>query len=210
MLIAEFLTVALVHFLAVISPGPDFAVVLKQSISHGRFIGIITSIGVGTGILIHIAYTLLGIGLIISQSVVVFSILKYLGAAYLLYIGFKALKSKAVEHNETETFTTSPQKAMTIKKAFLLGFVTNGLNPKATLFFLSLFTVVLSPETPVYAQSIYGLYMAVATAILFSVMSIIFTTEPVRQQFYRIGHWFDRVMGAALIGLGLKLAVTEQ
>jgi len=99
---------------------------------------------------------------------------------------------------------------MTIKKAFLLGFVTNGLNPKATLFFLSLFTVVLSPETPVYAQAIYGLYMAVATAILFSVMSIIFTTEPVRQQFYRIGHWFDWVMGAALIGLGLKLAVTEQ
>lgn len=208
MLIAEFLTVALVHFLAVISPGPDFAVVLKQSISHGRLIGIVTSIGVGTGILIHIAYTLLGIGLIISQSVVIFNILKYLGAAYLLYIGFKALKSKAVE--PTETVSASSQQTMTIKKAFLLGFITNGLNPKATLFFLSLFTVVISPDTPVYAQAIYGLYMAVATAIVFSVMSIIFTTERVRQQFYRIGHWFDRVMGAALIGLGLKLAVTEQ
>ena len=90
----EFLTVALIHLLAVASPGPDFAVVVRESVTHGRRAGTWTAMGVGTAIFLHVGYSLLGIGLIVSQSIVLFNALKWLAAAYLLYIGIKALRAK--------------------------------------------------------------------------------------------------------------------
>ena len=90
---SEFLTVALIHLLAVASPGPDFAIVVRESVGYGRRAGLFTAFGVGTGILVHVTYSLLGIGLIVSQSIVLFNALKWLAAAYLLYIGIKALRA---------------------------------------------------------------------------------------------------------------------
>ncbi len=80
---AEFFTVALIHLLAVASPGPDFAIVVRESVAHGRRAGTWTALGVGTGIFVHVAYSLLGIGLIVSQSIVLFNALKWLAAAEL-------------------------------------------------------------------------------------------------------------------------------
>ena len=77
----EFLTVALIHLLAVASPGPDFAVVVRESVTHGRRAGIFTAFGVGTAIFVHVGYSLLGIGIIVSQSIVLFNALKWLSAA---------------------------------------------------------------------------------------------------------------------------------
>ena len=94
MYVAEFLTVALIHLLAVASPGPDFAVVVRESVTHGRRAGTWTALGVGSAIFLHVGYSLLGIGLIVSQSIVLFNALKWAAAAYLLYIGFKALRAK--------------------------------------------------------------------------------------------------------------------
>ena len=91
---AEFLTVALIHLLAVASPGPDFAVVVRESVTHGRRAGTWTALGVGSAIFLHVGYSLLGIGLIVSQSIVLFNALKWAAAAYLLYIGFKALRAQ--------------------------------------------------------------------------------------------------------------------
>ena len=94
MYLAEFLTVALIHLLAVASPGPDFAVVVRESVTHGRRAGTWTALGVGSAIFLHVGYSLLGIGLIVSQSIVLFNALKWAAAAYLLYIGFKALRAQ--------------------------------------------------------------------------------------------------------------------
>lgn len=91
----------------------------------------------------------------------------------------------------------------------MLGFVTNGLNPKATLFFLSLFTVVIDPHTPLAVQAGYGLYLAFATGVWFCLVAWLFSRERVRAGFARMGHWFDRVTGAVLIGLGIRLAASE-
>ena len=93
----EFLTVALIHLLAVASPGPDFAVVVRESVTHGRRAGMFTAFGVGTAIFVHVGYSLLGIGIIVSQSIVLFNALKWLAAAYLLYIGIKALRAKPAD-----------------------------------------------------------------------------------------------------------------
>jgi threonine/homoserine/homoserine lactone efflux protein len=97
----------------------------------------------------------------------------------------------------------------TARGAFTSGFVTNGLNPKATLFFLSLFTVVINPHTPLAVQAGYGIYLAVATAFWFCLVAMLFSQQRVRAGFARMGHWFDRTMGAVLIALGVKIAFTE-
>lgn len=200
--LSQFLTVAIVHLLAVASPGPDFAIVVRQSITYGRRTALLTSCGVGMGIMIHVIYSLLGIGLIVSQSLVAFTVMKFAGAGYLIYIGVKAIRTKPV----SLTFTQGKELELPSRRsAIWVGFLTNGLNPKATLFFLSLFTVVISPQTPVTVQFIYGVYMAFATALWFSMVSMLFGQERVRQLFSRIGHWFERLMGACLCILGLRL-----
>ena len=209
----EFVLMATAHLLAVISPGPDFAVVSKHAIRHGRRCAIYTSIGVGTAILLHIAYSLLGIALLLAQNPVVFDIFKYLAAAYLIYIGYGALRSgKPVEGTNTENSSHSEQHdtkngetELSNLRSFGLGFLTNGLNPKATLFFLSLFTVIVSTETPMTVKVIYGVYMAIATAAWFSFLSMILTLSNVRNRLLAKGYLFDRLMGIILILLAIKL-----
>ena len=205
--LAEFMTIIVVHLLAVASPGPDFAIVVRQSVSYGRSTAIFTSIGVGTGILLHVVYSILGIGVVVSQSILAFTIMKFLGAAYLVYLGLKAIRTGP---SSTQHFAKTDKELPSWKKAFWTGFFTNGLNPKATLFFLALFTVIISPQTPVWVQIGYGVYMAFATAIWFSGISLVFGNNKVRFLFSKAGHWFERLMGGALILLGIKLAVTSQ
>lgn len=203
----EFLTVALIHLLAVASPGPDFAIVVRESVGAGRRAGIFTALGVGCGIFVHVTYSLLGIGLIVSQSIVLFNALKWLAAAYLLYIGIKALRAKPAAAGAADPHVAQLERSP--RAAFVTGFVTNGLNPKATLFFLSLFTVVINPHTPLLVQAGYGMYLAVATAIWFCMVAMLFSQQRVRAGFARLGHWFDRAMGVVLVGLGIKLAFTK-
>lgn len=203
----EFMTVALVHLLAVASPGPDFAVVVRESVAQGRRAGSWTALGVGCGIFVHVAYSLLGIGLIVSQSIVLFNLVKWLAAAYLVYLGWRALRARPMNLEAIDG--TNAPVARSAWRAFVIGFVTNGLNPKATLFFLSLFTVVISPDTPLLVQAGYGLYLAGATALWFLLVAWLFSRGRVRAGFARMGHWFDRLTGAVLIGLGARLALSE-
>ena len=203
----EFMTVALVHLLAVASPGPDFAVVVRESVSQGRQAGSWTALGIGCGIFLHVAYSLLGIGLIVSQSVVLFNLFKWLAAAYLIYLGWRALRARPPELELQDAAVA--RGARPGRRAFLSGFVTNGLNPKATLFFLSLFTVVINPDTPLSVQAGYGLYLAGATTLWFLLVAWLFSRGRVRAGFARLGHWFDRLTGTVLIGLGVRLALSE-
>jgi len=203
----EFMAVALVHLLAVASPGPDFAVVVRESVAQGRRAGSWTALGVGCGIFVHVAYSLLGIGLIVSQSIVLFNLFKWLAAAYLVYLGWRALRARPMSLEAIDG--TNAPVARSAWRAFVIGFVTNGLNPKATLFFLSLFTVVISPDTPLLVQAGYGLYLAGATALWFLLVAWLFSRGRVRAGFARMGHWFDRLTGAVLIGLGARLALSE-
>lgn len=200
----EFLTVALVHLLAVASPGPDFAVMLRQALCQSRKNALLTAIGIGAGILVHVCYSLLGIGLLIQQSVLLFSILKVMGALYLTWIAIQCLRARAGGiHVET-----SPQISQSGLSALRLGFLTNALNPKATLFFVSLFSVVISPGTPIALQAGYGLYMALATGLWFAMVGTFFTLPQVRRGFNRFGHWLDRLMGGVLLVLAGQLLMS--
>ena len=139
----EFIGLMAVFSLVIVSPGADFLLVLRQCIVHGRRAAIITSFGIGASLLFHISYTILGIGLIVSQSLLLFSLLKWAGAAYLLYLGITSLRAKAFEVPEAAlTAQAEGGKPVSALRCFLMGFVTNALNPKPVLFFLSLFRVL--------------------------------------------------------------------
>lgn len=198
---AEFATVAIVHLLAVASPGPDFAIMLRQAMTQSRRNALLSATGVGLGILVHVTYSLLGIGLLIQQSLALFTVLKIIGALYLTWIAIQCLKSRAGGIH-VETQGTKVQSGFA---AFRLGFLTNTLNPKATLFFVSLFSVIISPGTPVAVQAGYGVYMALATGLWFSGVAVFFTLPRVRRGFDRFGHWLDRLMGGVLLVLAGQL-----
>ncbi|MDC0662349.1 LysE family translocator [Marinobacter sp. SS21] len=197
----EFLTVAIVHLLAVASPGPDFAVMIRQALCQSRRNALLTATGIGAGILVHVTYSLLGIGLIIQQSLVLFSILKVVGALYLTWIAIQCLRSKAGSL-PVDAGDARPQSGFA---AIRLGFLTNALNPKATLFFVSLFSVLISPDTPIAIQTAYGLYIALATGLWFAMVASFFTLPRVRRGFSRFGHWLDRMMGGILVLLAGQL-----
>ena len=203
----EFSKVALAHLLAVASPGPDFAIVLKQSLAHGRRTAIWTSIGVGVAILLHVTYSLLGLGLLIRGSVVWFNIVKYAGAAYIAWLGVQALRAKPLD--PVAIIDRGGKSTPKPHGAFATGFLTNALNPKVTLFFLSLFILIVSPTTPKWIQGIYGLWLSVATIGWFCLVSVIFTREGVRNRFLRYGHWIDRVLGVVFLVFALSLALAS-
>ncbi len=198
----EFLTIATVHFFAVASPGPDFAVVLKHSIQHGRRTALITSLGIAIGIFVHVAYCLVGIALLIKTTPWIFNGLMLLAACYLLWLGFSALKSSSQDEPLTSANVT---KSISNGKAFVIGFVTNGLNPKATLFFLSVFAVAVDSNTPIVVKAFYGVYMALMTGLWFCSLSYLLGGESIRRFIYQHGQWFDRIMGMVLIVLAGKL-----
>ena len=208
MLLGAFLTVVVVHLLAVISPGPDFAMATRNSLIYSRRAGIFTSLGLGLGIGIHVAYSLLGIGLLISKSIVLFSIIKWVGALYLVYIGYKSLRAKPTT-TETEVVAVAMQ-TLTDFKAIRIGFLTNALNPKATLFFLALFTQVIDPATPLWVQLLYGIEMITMTFVWFAFVSLVFSNPLLKRKISAVQHHIERVTGVVLIALGIKVALSSR
>ncbi len=199
----EFLTIMMAHALAVASPGPDFAIVLKQSVTHGRRAAVWTSVGIGCGLSVHIAYCLLGLGLFLKNSALALAVVKYLGAAYLAYVGVQALRSKPRTGDmELATSVVPP----TDRAAWTTGFLVNLLNPKAALFFISLFPLAVSVTTPKIVQAGYGLWMTLTTMAWFSFVAFVFTRERVRRSFLRYGHWIDRALGVVFLGFAVSLA----
>ena len=200
----EFLTLALVHFLAVVIPGPDFIVTVRQSTLYGHRIGCMTALGIGCGISVHVLYTLMGVGLILSQNQSFMIIFQMIGASYLLYLGWNCLKvgSKPIELNFSEA---SNPAQMTSLKAFMMGFLTNALNPKATIFFLAIFTSIVSTATPLGIQIFYGGWMCLVNALWFVGVSLIFTRVNIRAGFLKYNGVLEKVMGVLLAGIALRL-----
>ena len=205
----EFLKVAVAHLLAVASPGPDFAIVLRQSVTSGRRPAIWTSLGIGTAILLHVSYSLLGLGLLGRGSTVWFNVVKYVGAAYIAWLGLQSLLARpVVVEGAPHDQCLAPGEGRA-RGAYLTGFLTCALNPKASLFFISLFAMVVDPRTPKLIQTAYGIWMALMTAAWFSFVSVLFTQEPVRLRFLRHGYWIDRALGVVFLALAISLALSS-
>lgn len=192
------------HLLAVISPGPDFVMALKNSLTYSRKTGIYTALGFGLGIGVHIVYSFAGLAVIISQSEVVFLIIKYLGAAYLFYIGIRALLEKP---SGVHLGKTHHMQDITPFKAISMGFLTNVLNPKASLFFLSLFTYILQSKPSTSTLIIISAILMINTALWFSLVAIFFNIPYIQKQYNSYQIYISKGLGIFLIGLALLLVI---
>lgn len=199
----EFLIIASLHLLAVMAPGADFILVMRNSMVHSRKIGIYTALGLGLGILVHVTYSLVGLALVISKSILIFNAIKILGALYLLYLGANMLFSKSSKLRSQHF--NKPKKELSAFGAVKMAFLTNVLNPKVTLFFLSVFSQVISPTTSTTMKVLYGLEMSIATMLWFSVVATCLTLNPVRTVFNRFVGAIEKGMGVLLSALGLKI-----
>lgn len=197
-----------VFSLALASPGPDFVIAVRNSISYSRIAGIFTAIGFAAGVAIHVTYTLFGLATLIAQSVIIFNIIKYIGAAYLFYIGIQCLLSKGFDASQSN-IDQKRKKAITPLQCLWSGFLTNLLNPKATLFFLAIFSQFINPNTPIGVQAFYGATCVIMTAIWFSLVAVFLTQNKIKTAFLKATKWIDKLCGCLLIALGIKLAMTK-
>jgi RhtB (resistance to homoserine/threonine) family protein len=201
------LSVALINLAAAVSPGPDFVMCVKNSVTYNRKIGIYTGIGIGLGLAVHITYCMAGIGLIISKSIMLFNIIKLLGALYLIYMGVKAILAKGSKISIEENNKKADISNITAIKS---GFLCNVLNPKATMFFLALFTMVIGPNIPVYILIILSIIMIATAIVWFTLVATLFSHSWIRNKFLRFEKAINSVFGGLLILLGLKIALTHK
>lgn len=204
--LAQLLTIAAIQLIAIMSPGPDFAMICRNSLVYSRRTGVYCALGIALGILVHVTYSLVGIGLLISKSIILFSTIKLLGAGYLIYIGYKSLQAKPAKKNLDNQII---RQDISRFEAIKIGFITNILNPKVTLFFFSLFTQVISPSTPAIIRIVYGLQMFILTLSWFTLVAIAISHPVVKNRFLSVSHYVEKTMGAILIALGIKVALSS-
>jgi RhtB (resistance to homoserine/threonine) family protein len=198
-----FAQVFLVGLLGAISPGPDFVVVTRNSLVFGRGVGMATAAGIATGLTIHVLYTVLGFAVILQQRPDLFRWIQLLGAAYLAWLGWNAVRS-GPSHASLETGPSATQ-ARTIPAGYRDGLLCNALNPKVALFFLSIFSQFLTPGTPGWVQLVYGLEVVLAAGLWFVVLSIVISSAAFRLAFQKQRHWFDRLLGAVLLYFAARI-----
>ncbi|KAB8061401.1 LysE family translocator [Janthinobacterium sp. FT14W] len=197
----ELLAVALITLLASIVPGPDFAMVTRNSYLHGRRAGLLAALGIATGVQVHVFYTMFGIGLIIANSPLLFTAIKFAGAMYLVVIGWKTFASRSAVVLDLQDGAAAPRHTV-----FLSGFLTNALNPKTTLFVISTYTQAVQAGTPLTVQFGYGLCMSAIHLLWFALVALLFSKAAFRSRMIRRQRTIDRLIGTLLIALGVLLA----
>lgn len=200
----EWIAVVTITLLAVISPGADFAMVTRNSLLRSRRAGLLTALGIGLGVLVHVGYTLLGVGLLMQQSTWLFDVVKLLGAAYLIYLGVTMLRSRP-----EGDLPSQPVAALSDMAALRTGFLTNALNPKTTVFVVSLFLQIVGQDTPLATQLAYGGFISLAHVAWFCIVALCFSDQRVRARLLAVRHWIDRAFGGMLVGFGLLLATAK-
>ncbi len=191
-----------IHLLAVMSPGPDFVMVLKNALQYNRKTAVYTALGIGLGIGIHIIYSVAGIAYLLQQNQTVFQLVKYAGMAYIIYIGIKTFMSK---QTKIKLQNQQNNKQISYFEAIKTGFITNVLNPKASLFFLSLFSLLIPPNTPSWVLSGISFMLITVTFLWFSLVSVIFTNPLIVKSYEKYESYIVKFFGVILIILGIGI-----
>ncbi len=201
----QILVIIAVTSLVMVSPGPDMVLVLRNTLMGSRRAGLDTSLGILAGNLVHITYCVLGIGWVISRSIVAFSTLKYAGAAYLIYLGIMSFRS------DNETLTMTNIEGLASRRTwFVQGFVNNLLNPKGTLFYLGVFTTVITPDTSPGAMVVLILVMMTVSTMFWLFFVNTLDRPSVRNMVERSQRTVNYISGALLLLLGFRVAFAER
>ncbi|WP_452229342.1 LysE family translocator [Lacinutrix sp. MEBiC02404] len=205
--IENFITFAITALFFIMTPGIDTLFILNKSISQGKKSGIYATLGINTGVLTHTFFAALGLSVLIAKSAFAFSLIQFVGAAYLIYLGFfKLIKKEAFL-----TVDTQIKKQQSSKNDFWSGFLTNSLNPKVALFFVAFFPQFINPnqiENPIpfillgFTFAIIGVIWYIGLSLFASVFSEKIKNNPTT------GIWINKLSGLAFILLGIKIALS--
>lgn len=196
---ALFGAVAAAHALGVMSPGPDFAIVIRAALGQGRSAGVWTAAGIGSGILFHVAYGLFGLRWLTQRFPWSLDAIALAGAGFLIWMGSSALRAQPMNVD------AQAAPAATLgdwKRHFGIGLATNVLNPKATLFFVALFTTVVSGPVSTPMMVVLAIWLPLSTFGWFATVALMLSHAGLRSGLQRHAHRIDRAMGAVLIALG--------
>ncbi|NGQ96863.1 LysE family translocator [Brevibacillus sp. SYP-B805] len=201
-----FMTMAMI---LIVTPGADVALVTKNTLTHGRRGGMATALGISTGVLVHTLAAALGLSAILAQSAQLFELVKFAGAAYLIYLGIQALLT--ARKTMPPDGTREEASSHSARSTFFQGVLSNVFNPKVAIFFLTFLPQFVSPKGPVFGQ-IVG--MGVTYAVMGTLWLFFYTVllQSLRGFFQRRETYqaLQGITGTAMIGLGIKLALEKR
>lgn len=200
-------------FLLNVTPGPDTAYIVGRSVAQGRGAGLMSALGISAGCCVHALACAFGLTAVLAASATAFTVIKLVGAAYLIYLGVRMIFAKQGAGRASEAEAVRAVAAKPLRQLFMQGFWTNVLNPKVVLFFVSFFPQFVSADSPHKALAFLTL------GAVFVVMSTLWNSTlawvagSVTRRFSGkpgVKKWLDRTVGSAFVGLGLKLATSQR
>ncbi|ENX11869.1 hypothetical protein F895_03372 [Acinetobacter sp. CIP 64.2] len=198
----EIIAVGLVTLLAVISPGADFALVTRNSYLYGRHLGMCTAYGIAMGVWVHISYSLIGLSFLQQYIPSLIQLIQYIGAGYLIYIGYKTFTLPPILFDENNCDITRWQ-------AIRHGFLTNSLNPKTTLFVMSIYSQVMTSGNNLHTLIGYGVFISGSHLVWFCLVALFCSTPLIRNRILAQQVSINRVIGCILSALGIGLFFTH-
>jgi RhtB (resistance to homoserine/threonine) family protein len=194
-----------------IAPGPDSLLIVTRSAGHGWRAGSAAAFGIGAGTFVHVFAAALGLSAVLATSAMAFNVVKYVGAAYLLYIGLSMLFRKRRPETTAEA-TPETASALSYRKVFAQGFLTNVLNPKVAIFFLAFVPQFIAADAPNKPLA----FIALGFIFNFDSMlwaHVLVAMAAVAGNRIRVGgaaiRWLNRAIGAMFVSFGLKLALSK-
>ena len=188
---------ALAHLFAVMSPGPDTAIIIREVSLNKRRGGIFCALGIGVGILIHCYLAIFGISTLLLSNNIAGDLISMFGSFYLIFLGISSFKSESKKSKKSQFMSNS----------FINGFITNIFNIKAFVFFISLFSIILNEDISYIGKIFIPLYFAMATSIWFSFLTIVLTHENIQKRWEPVQEIINKIAGSILITLGCLILI---
>lgn len=201
------ITLSLIHLVALISPGPDFAIIIRLATLERRAVAIAAALGIALAIGIHTLLSLTGISIAIHNSPQLYAAVQLIGASYLGWMGIGALRAALTHKKEQET----PQEVGNLKpkstnkvplscyQGLRIGLLTNLLNPKALVFFITLFSALVTPSVALGTKVAAGVMLFSLSFIWFALVSILLSTPQIQQRFKRLSRLIDGLTGGLFL-----------
>jgi threonine/homoserine/homoserine lactone efflux protein len=202
----QLLTLVGVWIITLVSPGPDFIVTIRYSIAHSRRDGVFVALGIATGTVIWVTLSIVGSGIMLTQLSWFVSIMRVVGALYLAYLGVKTILNA---HRPMQTSMLGSPSSSRRMSSWRVGFLTNISNPKALVFFASIFVALLPIHPPFWFQVTLILMMVGTVAVWFCIVACLFSLGPIAGTYRRAKKWLDYLTGGIFVALGMRLALAK-
>ena len=195
-----------VHLAAVISPGPNFLVITQTSIRDSRYSGLSSAAGVAAASALWATVALLGISVLFETMTWLYSLLKLLGGVYLVYLGVQSWRHS----KKPLLLSEAPLANHSARRAFRTGFLTNLTNPKAAVFFGSIFAALLSPSLPAWVRGAAVGVVFFNALWWYALVAVVFSARKIQQAYAKAKRYLDRAVGGFLALLGLRLVLSSR